>query len=125
MKGELNQEPFSFHFESRAHLISVARCSCLYTFHYIFADPSSSKLMTIEDCLLQSLTDKSHVVRMKAADYVRNLFLLENGCPVAPSHQQRVFDKVADALTELIVIKVSHALHATPRDTFIQGYIYR
>ena len=71
------------------------------------AEPSSKTIVTIEDCLLKLLTDKSHIVRMKAADYVRNLFRSSNNLPSAPSQQQRVFDKVADALSELLVVKVS------------------
>ena len=46
-------------------------------------------------------------MRMKAADYIRNLFQSSSNLPAAPSQQQRVFDKVADALSELLVIKVS------------------
>ena len=47
------------------------------------------------------------MVRMKAAEYVRILFRSSDDLPIAPEQQQSAFNKVADALTELILIKVS------------------
>lgn len=63
-------------------------------------------MLTVEDCIIKSLTDRSHVVRMKAAEFVRYLFQSPQQSYVAPLRQQAVFNKVADALTELIMIKV-------------------